>query len=104
MLELTWGLTFTGTTSSIYSTSGVLLNMVSPKRPIRKVARDMFEPMSRNTSGERGGAVREMDDRLYGKLLETNTSLNDAGGVLIFVYALLLLSTYLCFGSVGTNR
>jgi hypothetical protein len=55
----------------------------------------MFKSLSRDSRGERGVAAGEIDDRLYGKLLEVNAALKDAGGVLIIVYALLLLAAYL---------
>ena len=53
----------------------------------------MLEPYSHNLKQRAG--VQKLDDQLYGKLLETNAALKDAGGVLIIVYALVLLSTYL---------
>jgi len=56
---------------------------------------DMFEPVSRDSRGKRSGAARTIDDQLYGKLLEVNAALKDAGGVLIIVYALVLLTAYL---------
>jgi hypothetical protein len=34
---------------------------------------------------------RELDDHLYGKLLEVNAALKDAGGALIVAYVLALL-------------
>jgi hypothetical protein len=55
----------------------------------------MFEPFSHDSREERSVAAREMDDQLYGKLLEVNAALKDAGGVLIIVYALVLLAAYL---------
>ncbi len=55
----------------------------------------MFEPSLRKTRDERSAAARPIDDRLYGKLLEVNAQLKDAGGMLIVAYALLLLTTYL---------
>jgi hypothetical protein len=58
----------------------------------------MFEPVARDSSAKRGGASRKVDDQLYGKLLETNAALKDAGGVLIIVYALILLTAYLALG------
>jgi hypothetical protein len=55
----------------------------------------MFEPVSQESRGERSRAAQGIDDQLYGKLLEVNAALKDAGGVLIIVYALVLLTAYL---------
>jgi hypothetical protein len=55
----------------------------------------MFEPVSQELRGERSGPAQRIDDQLYGKLLEVNAALKDAGGVLIIVYALVLLTAYL---------
>jgi hypothetical protein len=55
----------------------------------------MFEPISPDSREERSVTARQIDDRLYGKLLEVNAALQDAGGVLIIVYALILLAAYL---------
>jgi hypothetical protein len=54
----------------------------------------MFEPVSQESRAGRSGAAQGIDDQLYGKLLEVNAALKDAGGVLIIVYALVLLTTY----------
>ena len=54
----------------------------------------MFEPVVRDSSAKRGGVSRNVDDQLFGKLLEVNAALKDAGGVLIIVYALILLTAY----------
>jgi hypothetical protein len=51
----------------------------------------MIEPLQ-DSREESNVAVRELDDRLYGKLLEVNAALKDAGGMLIFLYAILLLA------------
>ena len=55
----------------------------------------MFGPVSRDSRATPNAASRNVDDQLYGKLLEVNVALKDAGGVLVIVYALLLLTAYL---------
>ena len=40
------------------------------------------------------GKVRRDHPELYGKLLETNAAISDAGGILLFVYLVLLLVLY----------
>jgi hypothetical protein len=55
----------------------------------------MFEPFSQDSSEERHHNGLAIDQQLYGKLLEINAALKDAGGVLIIVYALILLAAYL---------
>jgi hypothetical protein len=58
----------------------------------------MFGPVSRDPRATRSAASRSVDDQLYGKLLEVNAALKDAGGVLVIVYALVLLTAYLALG------
>lgn len=55
----------------------------------------MLRPTSKISEDERPTEAAGLDDQLYGQLLEVNAALTDAGGALIFAYALILLGTYL---------
>jgi hypothetical protein len=55
----------------------------------------MFEPYSPDAPRTHRGAQNGLDDQLYGKLHDVNAALKDAGGVLIIVYALILLTAHL---------
>lgn len=55
----------------------------------------MIEGFSQDSRQEPSVAASDVDEQLYGKLLEVNAALKDAGGVLIIVYALVLLAAYL---------
>jgi hypothetical protein len=55
----------------------------------------MFDPYSPDAARTRSGATKGLDDQLFGKLHDVNAALKDAGGVLIFVYALILLTAHL---------
>ncbi len=55
----------------------------------------MLATMPHDTNDGQASADCRLDDRLYGKLLEVNAALKDAGGVLIIVYSLLLLTAYM---------